>query len=138
MPNRTAREQSRRARIGCAGEGGVDRQPRLDADDPALRRNAQAQDYHAEIQRLADQARRMSLHPTPSDRSNPNFYTGACAVLRTLMLNYAPPAAALCQVRQIGAVRPSGPRALNRTTQSRRVCSPTPPIRAALVREPPS
>jgi hypothetical protein len=34
--------------------------------------------------------------------------------------------------------KPSGPRALNRTTQSRRVCNPTPPIRAALVREPPS
>ena len=37
-------------------------------------------------------------------KSNPNFYTGACAVLHTLMLNYAPPAAALCQVRQIGVV----------------------------------
>ena len=36
------------------------------------------------------------------------------------------------------SIRPSGPRALNRTTQSRRVCSPTPPIRAARVREPPS
>jgi hypothetical protein len=35
-------------------------------------------------------------------------------------------------------IKPSGPRALNRTTQSRMVCNPTPPIRAALVREPPS
>src|SRR4051812_16931155 len=36
------------------------------------------------------------------------------------------------------SIRPSWPRALNRTTQSRIVCNPTPPIRAALVREPPS
>lgn len=33
---------------------------------------------------------------------------------------------------------PSGPRALNRTTQSRTICKPTPPIRAAVVRLPPS
>ncbi len=34
------------------------------------------------------------------------------------------------------SVRPSGPWALKRTTQSRTVCSPTPPTRAALVRVP--
>jgi hypothetical protein len=34
--------------------------------------------------------------------------------------------------------RPSGPLALKRTTQSRTICTPTPPIRAASGREPPS
>ena len=36
------------------------------------------------------------------------------------------------------SIKPSGPAALNRTTQSRTICSPTPPIRAASLREPPS
>ena len=36
------------------------------------------------------------------------------------------------------STRPAGPSALKRTTQSRTICSPTPPIRAASVREPPS
>src|SRR3954464_4444576 len=72
MPDRTAREQSRRARIGCAEKRRRSPiTPRRGC--PALRRNAQAQGYHAEIQRLADQARRLSLHPTLSDRSNPNL-----------------------------------------------------------------
>src|SRR5207302_458560 len=34
--------------------------------------------------------------------------------------------------------RPGGPSALNASTQSRTVCSPTPPIFAASVRDPPS
>jgi hypothetical protein len=36
------------------------------------------------------------------------------------------------------SINPSGPRALNRKTQSRTVCRPTLPIRAASVRRPPS
>src|SRR5277367_3335517 len=36
------------------------------------------------------------------------------------------------------STRPSGPLKLNRRTQSRMVCSPTPPSRAASAREPPS
>ena len=35
-------------------------------------------------------------------------------------------------------ISPSGPRSLNFTTQSRTICSPTPPIRAASVRDAPS
>lgn len=49
--------------------------------------------------------------------------------------------ASLSRDRLPGALpssRPSGPRALNRTTQSRTICKPTPPIRAAAVRLPPS
>src|SRR5438067_1961715 len=34
--------------------------------------------------------------------------------------------------------KPEGPSALNASTQSRTVCNPTPPIRAASVRDPPS
>src|SRR5580692_7473657 len=33
--------------------------------------------------------------------------------------------------------RPSGPLALKRTTQSRTICTPTPPVRAASERDPP-
>jgi hypothetical protein len=36
------------------------------------------------------------------------------------------------------SIRPAGPLALNRRTQSRTTCSPTAPIRAAAVRRPPS
>jgi hypothetical protein len=36
------------------------------------------------------------------------------------------------------SIRPSGPPALNFTIQSRTICKPTPPIRAASPREPPS
>lgn len=36
------------------------------------------------------------------------------------------------------SISPSDPSALKRTTQSRTICSPTPPARAASLREPPS
>ena len=40
--------------------------------------------------------------------------------------------------RRFASPRSSGPLALKRTTQSRTICTPTPPIRAASGREPPS
>ena len=53
--------------------------------------------------------------------------------------------AARCSAFRVGAlpgalrsISPSGPSALKRSTQSRTICSPTPPTRAASVRVPPS